>query len=124
MSDQQCSSRGRAVRQKKQPGPRWTCSCPAVVLSSISALLHFNCQNLILQLGAAWRKGGHRRRQPDVPPQRSHLNHQFIALLEETDFALDREGQPQTHLVMAVLLAKGVWRLHTSNRGRIFFRGV
>src|SRR5579872_2863198 len=94
-----CSRNGMATAQKKQPG---ACGSLAVVLSSISALLHFHGQYLILQPGAGGGKGGHGGGQTDVAAQRSHFDHELVALLEQADLAFG--GKRELHADLVVVL--------------------
>src|SRR5262249_50578984 len=73
---------------------------------------------------AAGRKAHHGGRQSDVPPQGPDFDHQLVALLEESHFALGGEGEREPHLVVPVLLAEGVRCFGARDCGRILFLRV
>ena len=115
---------GRAAASRFRKEAAGCAARPCSVFSSISALLHLHGQNSILQLRPAGRKRRHRRRQSDVPAQRPDLHHQFVALLEQPDLALDGERQLQPHFVMAVALGERVRRLGAGDGGGILLLAV
>src|SRR5215831_82375 len=100
-------------------------SCRSPVNSfTLETLLHLDRQNLIVQLRAPRRKARHRSGKADVTPQRSDLDHQLVALFEQSDLAFHGKRQLEPHLISPIGFRKGVRSLGANNGGGIFLAVV
>src|SRR6516162_5775204 len=78
-------------------------------------LLHFDCENLVVQLRSGGLQCSHRSRQADVAAEGTNLHHEFVAFLKELYLALGGKRQENANLIKTVLLPKRIGLLRAGH---------